>query len=47
MPVAFLKPSFLMQFVYNQIAASLKKLINLRYAQDIGHFLTSTLVRKI
>jgi hypothetical protein len=47
MPTPFLEPSYLIQFVYNQIAASLKKLVNLRYAQDIGHFLTNTLVRKI
>ena len=47
MPTYFLKPSFLIQFVYNQITASLIKLINLRYAQDIGHFLTNTLVKKI
>ncbi|MBU3914130.1 hypothetical protein KKA14_01215, partial [bacterium] len=47
METPFLKPSYLLPFVYNQVVASLSKLFNLRYAQDIGHFLTNSLVRKI
>jgi len=47
MSTPFLQPSYLAQFAYNQMVASLKKLVNLRYAQDIGYFLANTLVRKI
>ena len=46
-PSPFLKPSYLTAFIFNQLIASMKKAINLRYFQDIGHFLSGALLKKI
>ncbi len=47
MPTPFLKASYLVPFVYNVLAAAAMKLVNLRYFQDLGHFLAHGLVRKV
>ena len=47
MSTPFLKPAYLAPFVYNVLASGVMKLVNLRYFQDMGHFLAHGLVRKV
>ena len=43
----FLDKSFLVTYLGALLRASLRKLLSLRYLQDIGHFLTKQLVRRV
>lgn len=43
----FLEPSYLFNFVSNLMAASVRKHLNLRYLQDISHFITKDLEKRI
>ncbi len=43
----FLEPLYLLTFVYNLLAASVQKHLNLRYLQDISHFLTHDIEKRI
>jgi len=47
MSTPFLKPGYLLPFVYNQIVAAMVKTARGRYFQDVGHFLAHGLVRKV
>jgi uncharacterized protein (DUF362 family) len=43
----FLEPSYLLNFVYNLMASSVKKHVNLRYFQDITHFIQKDLEKRL
>ncbi|MBN1534404.1 MAG: DUF362 domain-containing protein [Spirochaetes bacterium] len=43
----FLEPSYLLDFVRNLMVASVMKHVNLRYLQDIGHFITKDLEKRL
>ncbi|MBI9087413.1 MAG: DUF362 domain-containing protein [Desulfobacterales bacterium] len=47
MTTPFLKAPYLVPFVYNLLIAATRKLISMRYFQDIGHFLAHGLVRRV
>ena len=47
MPSPFLDPAFLFRYLGAILKASLRKLVSLRYLQDIGHFVTKQLVRRV
>jgi len=47
LPSPFLGPSYLLPYLYNVAAASMKKHANLRYLQDVKHFLDHGLMKKI
>lgn len=47
MPAITRDPGFLKDYVGAITAASMRKLLGLRYAQDIGHFLTRGLIRRV
>ena len=47
MTTPFLKPAYLVPFVYNVLVAAMRKFISLRYFQDMGHFLAHGLVRRV
>ncbi len=42
-----LSPSYLSEFAYHQLIASIMKLVKGRYFQDIGYFFTETFMRKL
>ncbi len=43
----FLEPSYLLNFVSNLVIASMKKHVNLRYLQDISHFMKKDLEKRL
>ncbi len=47
MPSPFLDPSFLFPYLGAITQASFKKLLSLRYFQDIGHFISKDLLRRV
>jgi uncharacterized protein (DUF362 family) len=47
MPSPYLDLGFLLPYAGHILAASLKKTINLRYFQDVGHFFTKQLQRRV
>jgi hypothetical protein len=47
MPAITRDPTFLMDLAGATTKASAKKLISMRYFQDINHFLTKMLIRRI
>jgi hypothetical protein len=47
MPSPFLDTTFLFPYLGALLKASLRKLVSLRYLQDIVHFITKQLVRRI
>ena len=47
MPSPFMDPKFLFHYLSALLKASLRKLVSLRYLQDMGHFMTRQLVRKV
>jgi len=47
MPSPFMDPVFLLHYLGALLRASLRKLVSLRYFQDIGHFLAKSLLRRV
>lgn len=47
MPSPFMDPVFLFHYLGAVLRASLRKIFSLRYLQDVGHFLTRKLLRRV
>jgi len=47
MPSPFMDPVFLFHYIGALLTASIKKVLSLRYFQDIGHFLTKKFLRRV
>ncbi len=47
LPAPILDPAFVLPFARGMTGASLRKLVKMRYAQDVVHFLTKSLERRI
>jgi hypothetical protein len=47
MPTPVMAPSEILPLIYNAFIASFQKIINLRYLQDMGHFMKRGLQKRI